>query len=364
LQQDKGAARHYLVNGRAPAAGEVMKLPALAASLKAIAAKGPRGMYEGSIADDIAATVSARGGLLAAGDLAAHRGEAVSPIDTNYRGLDIIELPPNGQGLTALVLLNILECFDLARLDPVGPERFHIALEAARLAYAVRNTHIADPASMRMAAAALLDKTFAARLAKRIDPARRVPLPKAPMPGSDTVYLTVVDRDRMAVSLINSLFAPFGVAVATEKTGILLHNRGACFAVDPEHPNTIAAGKRPMHTIIPALTARGGRCEMSFGVMGSHYQPMGHCQVITNLVDYGMDIQEAIDLPRLFFEGEKTVAEESVPAATIEGLRARGHDVTLRALPWGGAQAIQIDWQQGVLIAGSDPRKDGCAIGY
>ena len=364
LKHDPGAARHYLPGGRAPAIGDVVRAPALAETLKAVAAGGSKAFYEGPIADDIVATLAPRGSLLTLDDLARHRGEAVEPIATNYRGLDVVELPPNGQGLAALVLLNILERFDLAALDPSGPERFHIALEAARLAYAVRDTHVTDPAFMRMSVPALLDKAFAGSLADRIDRSRRVPLPKAPTPGSDTVYVTVVDRDRTAVSLINSLYGAFGVGIATEKTGILLQNRGACFVVDPDHPNTIAPGKRPMHTIIPALTLRGGRCETSFGVMGGGYQAMGHAHVIANMVDYGMDEQAAIDHTRAFFEGETTVIERTLPAATVDGLAARGHDVAIRPQPLGGGQAIRIDWERGVLIGGSDHRKDGCALGY
>ena len=364
LAADAGATRHFLFDGRAPAEGDVIKLPALARTLKSIAAKGPRAFYEGAIADDMVATVASRGSFLTADDFADHRGDVVAPIATNYRGLDVLELPPNTQGLTALVLLNILERFDLAALDPLGTEHMHIALEAARLAYAVRDTHIADPNFMRASVGALLDKTFAAGLAGRIDRARRVPLPTAPSPGSDTVYLTVVDRDRMAVSLINTLYSTFGVGICTDETGIMLTNRGACFVVDPDHPNTFGAGKRPMHTIIPALAFRDGHCEMSFGVMGADYQPMGHAQIVTNLVDYDMDVQAAIDAPRFFFVGDKTVVERGVPKPSLEGLRDRGHDVTVAPSPWGGAQAIRIDRRRGVLIAGSDPRKDGCALGY
>jgi gamma-glutamyltranspeptidase/glutathione hydrolase len=364
LAQDPGAARHFLFGGSAPAAGDVIRFPALAATLSAIARNGPRAFYEGAIAEDIAATVAARGGFLAAGDLAAHRGEAAEPITTNYRGLDVVEMPPNGQGLTALVMLNILERFDLASLDPAGADRFHIVLEAARHAFAVRDAHIADPDFMRASVPALLDKAFAGTLADRIDRSRRTALPAAAGSGSDTVYLTVVDRDRMAVSLINSLFSAFGVGIATEQTGIMLHNRGACFVVDPDHPNDIGPGKRPMHTIIPGLAMRDGRCELSFGVMGAHYQPMGHTQVITNIVDYGMDVQAAIDMPRVFFVGEQTVVERGVSAQATEGLTARGHDVVVAPSPWGGGQAIHIDWERGVLIGGSDPRKDGCALGY
>ena len=364
LRADAGATRHYLRDGHAPAEGDVVKLPALARTLATIAAKGPRAFYEGPIADDMVATVARRGSFLTAEDFARHRGEVVAPIATSYRGLDVLELPPNTQGLTALMLLNILERFDLATLDPLGADRLHLALEAARLAYSVRDSHVAEPASMRASVPALLDKTFAAGLAGRIDHARRVRLPRAPATASDTVYLTVVDRDRMAVSLINTLFSTFGVGICTEQTGIMLTNRGACFVLDPAHPNCFGPSKRPLHTIIPALAFRDGRCDLAFGVMGAHYQPMGHVQVVTNLVDYGMDLQTAIDCPRFFFVGETSVVERGVPQATIEGLEARGHHVALAPSPWGGAQAIRIDWPRGVLIGGSDPRKDGCALGY
>jgi gamma-glutamyltranspeptidase/glutathione hydrolase len=302
--------------------------------------------------------------VLTADDFARHRGEVVTPISTDYRGVDLLEIPPNTQGLTALVTLNVLENFDLASLEPLGPDRFHLMLEAARLGFAVRDTHIAEPSDMRVTAAALNDKAFAKQLAARIDRTKRVPLPGAPTPGSDTVYLTVVDRDRRAVSLINSLYSSFGTAICTEKTGIMLNNRGSGFVLKPGHPNTLGPSKRPMHTIIPAMAMRDGRCDVSFGVMGAHYQPMGHTQMVLNLYDYGMDIQSAIDAPRAFFDGEATVVGRGLPAATIEGLKARGHRIEVAAAPWGGAQAIRIDWKRGVLIGGSEPRKDGSALGY
>jgi gamma-glutamyltranspeptidase/glutathione hydrolase len=364
LKADPGMSKHYVFNGAAPNEGDVVKMPALAKTLKAIGAKGPRAFYQGEIAEDIVATLAARGSLLTLEDFANHRGDVVAPISTNYRGLDLLEIPPNGQGITALVMLNILENFDLKRLEPLGPERYHLLLEAARIAYAVRDTHVADADHMRIALSALLDKAWAKKLAGKIDPARRVDLPKAPAPGTDTIYLTVVDRDRMAVSFINSLYSNFGIGIGTEKTGITLTNRGACFVVDPSHPNTFGSNKRPMHTIIPALGMRNGRCDYSFGVMGAHYQPMGHVQVVNNLLDFGMDVQQAIDAPRVFFEGEVTLVERGIPPATIEGLKARGHTVQIASTPWGGAQVIKIDWERGVLIAGSEPRKDGCALGY
>ena len=364
LKADPGASKHYLFNGQAPKEGDVIRFPALAATLKTIAAKGARAMYEGELADDMAATVAARGSFLTAEDFANHRGDAVTPISTNYRGLDLVEIPPNGQGLTALVMLNILENFDLKAFDPLGPERFHLVLEAARLGFAVRDTHIADAAHMRTPVADLLDKNWGKKLASLIDMNKRSKLPVAPAPGSNTIYLSVVDRDRTAVSFINSLYSSFGLGICTEKSGIMLTNRGACFTLEPDHPNTFGPNKRPMHTIIPAMAMRDGRCDMSLGVMGAHYQPMGHVQIVLNMLDYGMDVQQAIDAPRFFFEGEQTVVETGTPAATIEGLKARGHRVAIADQPWGGAQTVKIEWDRGVLIAGSESRKDGCALGY
>ncbi len=364
LAKDPGAVRHFLVGGRAPAVGDVVRFPALGATLKTVAERGARAFYEGPIADDIAATAAARGGVLAAQDLAEHSGNTADPVSTSYRGLDVVELPPNTQGMTALVILNILERFALAELDPAGPERLHLMLEASRIAYAVRDAYVADPAFMRSSVEALIGKVYAGRLAAQIDPARRIALPPVPAPESNTVYLTVVDRDRTAVSLINSLYSSFGAAIATEKTGIMLQNRGACFVLEPGHPNAYGPRKRPLHTIVPALALRNGRCELSFGVMGGHYQATGHAHLISNLLDSGMDVQEAIDAPRVFFEGETTLVEHGVSPAQREGLAVRGHRVAVRPLPLGGGQAIGIDWERGVLIGGTDPRKDGCAIGY
>ncbi|HEY6026140.1 MAG TPA: gamma-glutamyltransferase [Pseudolabrys sp.] len=364
LSADPGASKHYLFNGKAPREGDVIRFPALAQTLKTIAANGAKGFYEGEVGADMAATVAARGSFLTAEDFADHRGDAVAPISTNYRGVDLVEIPPNGQGITALVMLNILENFDIKSLDPVGPERFHLVLEAARIGYAVRDTHLADADHMRTPVSALTDKAWGKKLASLIDMGKRSVPPAAPAPGSNTVYLTVVDKDRMAVSFINSLFSSFGTGICTEKSGILLTNRGACFTLEPDHPNTFGPGKRPMHTIIPALAMKNGRCDMSFGVMGAHYQPMGHVQIMLNMLDYGMDVQQAIDCPRFFFENEHTEVERGTPQATIEGLKQRGHTVTTATSPWGGAQTVKIDWDRGVLIAGSESRKDGCALGY
>ncbi len=364
LKADAGASKHYLFNGQAPKEGDVVRFPALAQTLKTLAAKGARAFYEGELADDMAQTIAAKGSFIDAEDFANHRGDIVTPISTNYKGRDLVEIPPNGQGLVALVMLNILQHFDVAALDPYGPERFHLMLEVARIAYAVRDTHIADAAHMRTPVADLLDKSFARKLAGLIDMNKRAQLPKQPSPNSDTIYLSVVDRDRTAVSFINSLYSGFGLGVCTEKSGIMLTNRGACFTLEPDHPNTFGPDKRPLHTIIPGMTMRDGRCDMSLGVMGGAYQPMGHVQIVNNVLDYGMDLQQAIDCPRFFFDGDQTVVESGTPPATIEGLAARGHTVVKAEAPWGGSQIVRIDWERGVLTGGSDARKDGLALGY
>ena len=364
LRHHPAATKHYLPQGTAPQAGDIVRFPALAKTMWTIAERGARAFYEGEIADDIIATLKDLGGVLTAEDFAKHRGDVVTPLTTNYRGLEVVELPPNGQGMIALILLNILERFAMPDLDPVGAERYHLATEAARLAYAVRNAHLADPSFMTQPVPSLLDRGFAAQLADMIDRTKRSQFPKAPKPQGSTVLACVVDRDRNAVTIINSLFSSFGSGIATDKTGMLLHHRGSGFKLEPGHPNCIGPDKRPMHTIIPAMAMRNGRVEMAFGVMGGAFQAMGHAHFISNVVDYGMDVQSAIDLPRIFFEGEQVTLENGIAEAVLQDLRARGHDAVRAAVPHGGGQAIQIDWDRGVLIGGSDPRKDGCALGY
>ncbi|RDV05689.1 gamma-glutamyltransferase [Undibacter mobilis] len=364
LGNDAGASKHYLFDGQPPKEGDIVKSPALGQTLRTLGQKGARAFYEGELADDMAQTLAAKGSFLTAEDFSAHRGNDVTPVSTNYRGLDLVEIPPNGQGIVALIMLNILENFDLKSFDPLGPERFHLQIEAARLGYAIRDSHLADIEHMRIKVGDLIDKGFAKKLAAQIDINKRAEFADAPTPGGDTIYLTVVDKDRTAVSFINSLYSAFGLGVCTEKSGIMLTNRGACFTLEPDHANTFGPNKRPMHTIIPGMTMKDGRCDMSFGVMGGSYQPMGHAQIVLNMLDYGMDVQEAIDCPRFMFEDGQVLIEHGAPQKTIDGLKARGHLVADATLPWGGAQTVQIDWQRGVLIAGSEPRKDGLALGY
>lgn len=364
LAADEGGRLHYLKDGRAPAMGERMRQPALAATLRRVAREGVDAFYQGDVAAEIAATVQAKGGRLSEADLAACRADWVEPVSVSYAGYDVLEIPPNGQGITAQIMLNILDLVEARRHAPDSPERHHLLVEAARLAYSVRDHLVADPAAMTVPAERLLSRDFAAALAGRIDEGRRnedISLP--PLPGSDTVYLTVVDRDRRAVSFINSLYSGFGSKVVTPRSGVTLQNRGGCFNLTPDHPNEFGPGKRPMHTIIPAMAMRSGRAAVSFGVMGGAFQPMGHAHAFTNFADDGMDPQAAVDQPRLFWGADGAVEVESgISDAIRSGLQDRGHRVRPGG-PFGGGQMIVIG-QDGFLAAGSDPRKDGLALGW
>jgi gamma-glutamyltranspeptidase/glutathione hydrolase len=366
LAADEGAAQHYLVGGTAPGMGARHRSPALGATLRAIAKGGSRAFYEGAIAAEIAATVRQKGGLLSEADLAGVSSDWVEPISAGYGGHDVHEIPPNGQGITALILLKLMEQVGTSKADPASAERYHLEIEAARLAYSVRDHLVADPPAMTVSPTDLLSDGFISTLAARIERGRRNPdlsLPK--LPGSDTVYLTVVDRDRRAVSFINSLYSAFGSKIVTPVTGIALQNRGACFSLEKGHPNELGSGKRPMHTIIPAMATRNGRAAVSFGVMGGAYQPMGHAHVFSNLVDHGMDAQTAIDHPRLFWGDDGVLeAETGIAEEVRASLRAKGHQVRAAGSPHGGGQAIVIDRESGFLIGGSDPRKDGQALGW
>jgi gamma-glutamyltranspeptidase/glutathione hydrolase len=366
IAKDAGAARHYLPDGRAPRTGEIFKSPALAATLKRIAGEGRKGFYEGPVARDMVARLNELGGLHTLEDFAAVKASYVEPVRTQYRGREIAEIPPNGQGITALIMLNILSRFGLSGLDPNGAERHHIEAEASRLAFEVRDRYVADPDFGAVPVAHMLSDKLADELAARIDPDRALDDVKAAAGPvyRDTVYLTVVDRDRNAVSFINSLYFGFGSGIVAPESGVTFQNRGAGFVIDAGHPNRIEGGKRPLHTIIPGMMLEGGRCTMPFGVMGGAYQPVGHAHLVSNIVDYGMDVQEAIDSPRSFHVSGRMEVEHGIGDGAREGLRALGHEVADAFLPWGGGQAIAIDWKQGGLIGGSDARKDGAAIGY
>lgn len=367
LSSNAAARAAYLVDGKAPSAGTVLKYPHLAETLSAIAGGGADAFYSGPIAKDIVATLAGLGGLMTEDDLAACHTTAVSPIVRDYKGHTIAELPPNGQGVIALLILGILERFDLDKLDPLGPERFHLEMEAARIGYSVRDQFVTDPGHMNICHSSLISEDYIDRLAGLISRDKRladIPGDSLP-PQTDTIYLSVVDKDGLSISFINSLFNEFGGGIVASKSGILLHNRGAVFTARPGHANSISGGKRPLHTIIPAMGLKNGAPWLSFGVMGGHYQACGHAHLLTNIIDYGMDVQTAIDCPRMFFDLDSHVldAEQTIPAKTVEGLTARRHEVRPAASPIGGSQAIMIDKARHVLTAGSDPRKDGHAAG-
>jgi gamma-glutamyltranspeptidase/glutathione hydrolase len=360
----KGAALDfYSFGGKAPAIGQVFRAPGQAEVLRRIAREGRAGFYEGEVAEDMVASLRALGGSHTLDDLAATRCDYTTPVSGTYADVELVEHPPNGQGATAILLLNILKHFDLKAMDPFGPQRAHIEAEATKLAYDARNRFIADPGHTARLDHMLAPET-AARLAALIDPKRAMPAaaPLTEAVHKDTIYITVVDRDRMAVSLIYSIFHGFGSGFASTRFGINFQNRGAGFTLKQGHPNEAGPGKRPMHTIIPGMIRKQGRVVMPFGVMGGAYQPCGHARLVTNLTDYGMDLQDAIDSPRSFSGAEGMEVERGYSDAVRADLAAMGHPVTIPETPLGGAQAIRIDGD--ILIGASDPRKDGCALGY
>jgi gamma-glutamyltranspeptidase/glutathione hydrolase len=359
----KGAARDfYTFGGRAPRIGEVFRAPGQAEVLRRIAREGRAGFYDGEVADDMIASLQALGGTHTLDDLAATACDYTAPVRGTYHGAELIEHPPNGQGATAILLLNILKHFDLKSMDPFGTQRAHIEAEATKLAYDARNRFIADPAHTTRLDH-MLSADTAAKLAALIDPkkamAAAAPLTEAV--HKDTIYITVVDRDRMAVSLIYSVFWGFGSGLASTKFGINFQNRGAGFTLAEGHPNEAGPGKRPMHTIIPGML-RQGNTVMPFGVMGGAYQSTGHARFVTNLVDYGLDPQETMDAPRCFSGVNGLEVERGYSDTVRAELAAMGHQVVIPDIPVGGAQAILIDGD--LLVGASDHRKDGCALGY
>lgn len=359
------ARDRYLIDGTPGQVGQIFRAPGQAEVLRRIAQEGRAGFYEGPVAEDMVAALRADGGAHTLEDFAATGCDYTEPVRGPYRSAEIVEHPPNGQGATAILLAGILAQFDIAAMDPYGAERIHIEAEATKLAYDARNRFIADLANMTRLDHMLAPET-AKRLAALIDPNRALPDPAAAAGAvhKDTIYITVVDRDLMKVSLIYSIFSGFGSGLATERYGILFQNRGAGFTLTPGHPNEAGPRKRPMHTIIPGMLAWGGRIVAPFGVMGGAYQANGHARFVSNLEDFGMGLQEALDAPRSFpWEGELRV-ERGYPESVHAALTEKGHNVVVPDTPIGGAQAIRIDHETGVLEGASDPRKDGCAIGY
>ncbi|MEE9322868.1 MAG: gamma-glutamyltransferase [Granulosicoccus sp.] len=366
LTKNKAASTQLLRHGSAPETGDIYKLPGLAETLKRIAKNGIDVFYTGSIAAEIACAVQNAGGFLNEEDIAAVSADWVEVISTGYNGFDVHEIPPNGQGITALVLLELLQHLQASDQGAHSAQRVHMEIESARLAYSVRDAYVGDADTMRARVEHMLSRQYVQSLAASFDPEKRNPdisLPR--LPDADTIYLTVVDRDLRAVSFINSLYSGFGSGIVTEDSGICLQNRGACFSLIEGHDNVIGPSKRPMHTIIPGMVSKNGKLAWSFGVMGGAYQPMGHAHVLTNMIDYGLNPQEALDHGRVFWGADGVLdLETGISRQVSDGLAARGHEVRLAGMPLGGGQIIGIDHDRGIMIGASDPRKDGAAAGY
>jgi gamma-glutamyltranspeptidase/glutathione hydrolase len=379
LARDPNSAKTFLIDGKAPTPGDVFRNPNLARSLELIAKEGRDAFYKGAIATAIAGEMEKRHGLITLKDLADHHADWVDPISTTYRGYQVLELPPNTQGIAALEMLNIMEGFDLKSLGWGSAAYLHTLVEAKRIAFADRGAWIGDPsATPAKAVERMLSKEYAAERRKEINPDKAAASYKAltldgrstpeggdePIGRGDTVYLTAADADGNVISLIQSLYETFGSGIVVGDTGIVLHNRGNLFTLAAGHPNQIAPGKRPFHTLIPAMVMKDGVPWLSFGVMGGDMQAQGHAQVLANLIDFGMNIQEAGEAPRFRDSGSGLALESPFSADARAGLTARGHELIQSVGVWGGFQGILIDPKTHVLQAGSDPRKDGMAAGW
>ncbi|HLE46022.1 MAG TPA: gamma-glutamyltransferase [Thermoplasmata archaeon] len=366
--------RQLLIDGRAPRAGEIFRNPGLARTFRIIAEGGKDAFYKGELAKKITSVVQRAGGVMTEEDLAAHRSTWDEPIRTAYQGVHLWECPPNGQGLVALLALNLLSEFDLPT-DALSAARLHLVIEALRLAFADGGWYVADPTFAKIPIDALLGKAYAKERARliRTDRANLRAERGTPPAGADTVYFSVVDGQGNACSFINSNYMGFGTGIVPEGAGFSLQNRGYNFSLDPAHPNVLAPGKRPYHTIIPAMATReDGSLYASFGVMGGFMQPQGHVQVLLALVEDGLDPQAALDRPRVCLDegipGGDVAVEEGIPTSAIRELTRMGHRVSVvrgheRAL-FGRGQVILRDPGTGVLCGGSDPRADGCALGW
>lgn len=373
LKQTEAASKTYLFNGAAPAPGALFVQKNLAKTLRLLSSGGRDVFYKGEIAKAIVDYVQKNGGYLSMEDFAAQKSEWVEPISTTYKGYTLYELPPSTQGLTALILLNILEGIDLKSMENDPIRYYHTLIEATKIAFADRNHFIADQTFAKTPVGTLTSKDYAAGRRALINNEKAIDPPAYGdiQMGADTTYFTVVDKDRNAVSFINSLFNAFGSGIVAGDTGIMLHNRGTGFSLDPNSPNKYEPGKRPFTTLVPAMIMKDGKLLMSYGVMGGDIQTQGHAQVLINMVERGLNLQQAIDAPRVrYISGKGVMMEPELGDAVIQGLIAKGHE---RVLPptglrhrifMGGGQAIMIDPASGALSGGSDVRKDGLAIGY
>ncbi len=364
LLGNEAARAAFMPEGRAPKPGEVFYQEDLARTLAAVAEGGADAFYTGEISRSIGRSVQEAGGYLDEEDLATHETLWVEPIHTDYRGIRVYEIPPPGQGIAALQILNVLEGFDLVSLDALGAERIHLEAEAKKLAFHDLHEKVGDPEFEEIPTRELLSKDYATRLRENISPTRAAGSAPEPTLGNDTVYLCAVDAEGNGCSFINSLYKWFGSGIVAPGTGVCLQNRGYSFRLNEGHPNALTPGKRPLHTIIPGLATRDGALWAVFGVMGGSMQPQGHAQLLANLIDFDLSPQEAVDHPRHRHEGDVLLVEGRVPEAEVEKLRALGHRVEVGedyAIPIGGAQLVRV-FENGVRACGSDPRKDGCAL--
>ena len=365
FKENRDFAATWLPNGKPPTAGDIFVNRHLGGTLKQIAAEGPDAFYRGEIARKIVKFCQEQGGLHTLEDFAKQTSNWVDPISTTYRDHTVYEMPPNTQGMAALQMLNILEGYDLKRLEHNSAEYLHLLVEAKKQAFLDRARHIADPAFYQAPIEKLLSKEYAAEMRKRIDLTRVVEqTASGPRGGEDTTYLTVVDKDRNVVSFIQSIFSAFGSGLSAGDTGVILHNRGAGFSFDPQHPNRLEGGKRPFHTIIPAMAFKDGEPWLSFGVMGGDMQAQGHVQVLLNILEFGMDVQQAGEQPRFRHFDSGLALESAIGGDVRKALEAKGHKLTMSPGMFGGYQAIMIDPRTGALAGGSDPRKDGAAMGW
>ena len=365
LRRDPVSRAVFLPDGNAPRVGDLHRQPLLATTLRRIAQEGPSAFYQGGVAADMVAKLRELGGLHTDEDFATAQGEYMRPISAPYRGHRVYECPPNGQGLTALMILRTLEAYRLGDTKWSEADRHHLLAEATKAAYRARDAFFGDPGAMTVPVDEFLSEARAGRTrAKiRLDRASE-PVDWDEPEHKDTVYLTVVDRDRNAISFINSLFHDFGSGITAPKTGILLHSRGHMFRTVAGHPNAIGPRKRPLHTIIPGMLLKDDRAVMPFGVMGGNYQATGHAMLLMHVLDRGLDLQAALEQPRSFALQGKLQLEATVDADIAADLERRGHELDELVKPHGAGQAIWIDHARGVLLGGSDPRKDGCALGY
>ena len=368
IKGDQDLSDLFLINGKTLPSGFRHKQPNLAKTLREIAKKGREGFFSGWVADDILKKLNGLGGLHEKEDFDAAIADYVIPISTDFRGHKIWQCPPNGQGVIALLLINMMSEIDCFGSDPLTLERIHYEIEAGRLAYRDRSVCLADPEFSQVPVEHLLSKAYAKELVSQIKEDKALSeLPPSSLPRhSSTVYITVIDQQRNACSLINTVYNSFGSGLLAPDSGVLLHNRGKGFVLEEGHPNRLEPGKRPLHTIIPSIVTKDDDVVMSYGVMGGEYQAFGHMQFLTRYFDYNLDIQMAQDLPRFFPDpfSDEVDLETSIPESIQQKLNAMGHKTKRAKIPIGGSQAIALNRTTDILTAGSDPRKDGMAAGF